>query len=82
MPTFTKIGSIKIKIYFDEHNPPHIHAEYNEYEIRINLITRKPLPHGDMPEAQLRLIQKWLSKEQNRKDALTVFRKLNPQLRN
>jgi len=32
MPTVHKIDSIKIMVYFDDHLPPHFHAEYNEYE--------------------------------------------------
>jgi hypothetical protein len=77
-----RIGSIRIKVYSSEHNPPHIHAIYNEYEIRINLKTLKPLPHGEMPERQLKRIILWLSNQKNRSDAMTVFKQLNPFLRN
>ena len=34
MPIIARFYSILIKMYYieDEHNPPHIHAKYNEYE--------------------------------------------------
>ena len=48
MPTVHKIDSIKIMVYFDDHLPPHFHAEYNEYE---ELFVIRTLQHceGDCP---------------------------------
>ena len=48
MPVIYIIDSIKIVLYFDDHNPPHFHAIYNEYEEVIEILTNKNLeckPH-------------------------------------
>jgi len=37
MPVIHKIDSIKILVYFDDHLPPHFHAQYNEYEVLIEI---------------------------------------------
>lgn len=80
MPTIDTIHGIDINIYNGDHNPPHIHAVYNEYEVRIDLRNGKLLTGGAMPEAQLRKIHKWV--RENRAMAITVFTGLNPGLRN
>jgi hypothetical protein len=32
MPLVSRFFGISIYMYFDDHNPPHFHAIYNEYE--------------------------------------------------
>ena len=81
MPTIDTIDGIDINVYNGDHNPPHIHAVYNEYEVRINIKTCKQLLEGAMPNVQLRKIERWLGEEENRDTALTVFKALNPGLR-
>jgi hypothetical protein len=41
MPTISMFYGIIIRMYFapKEHNPPHIHAYYNEYKISFNIQT-------------------------------------------
>ena len=75
MPTIDTLDGIDINVYSGDHNPPHIHAVYNEHEVRIDLKTGKPLIGGTMPIAQLRKINKWL--RLNMELALTVFKALN-----
>lgn len=82
MPTIDTIDGIDINVYNGDHNPPHIHAIYNEYEVRINIKTGKQLTGGSMPNAQLRKIERWLEDGENRGDALAIFKTLNPGLRN
>ena len=79
MPTIDIIDGIDINIYNGDHNPPHIHAVYNEYQVRININTGKPLLGGTMPNVQLRKIDTWLA--ENRTTALIIFKTLNPGLR-
>lgn len=45
-------------MYWDEHNPPHFHARYNEFEAQI-LISNGNVLEGDLPTRQLRLVQAW-----------------------
>ena len=60
MPTISMFYGIIIRMYFapTEHNPPHIHAYYNEYKISLNIKTMEFMD-GDMPRKQKRLIQAW-----------------------
>lgn len=37
MPIIHLLDSIKILMYFSDHNPPHFHAEYNEFEEVIEI---------------------------------------------
>ena len=37
MPRISEFYGIVIWMYWKDHNPPHIHATYQEYEILINL---------------------------------------------
>lgn len=81
MPTIDTItqGGIKIDIYNGEHPPPHIHALYNEYEVLVVILTSK-IYAGELPNAQHRMVVKWLETGDNRENALTIFNALNPHL--
>jgi hypothetical protein len=50
MPTISVFYGIMIKMYWDEHAPPHFHAEYAGIEAVVNIqtleITKGKLPHG------------------------------------
>jgi len=81
MPTIEIIDGISINIYNGDHNPPHLHAIYNEYEIRINIKTAIRLPGGEMPNVQFKKIEKWILTKSNQEMALEIFKMLNPQLR-
>jgi len=37
MPTIDSFNGIKIHVYNGEHRPPHIHANYNEYEVLVDI---------------------------------------------
>ncbi|MFH0939611.1 MAG: DUF4160 domain-containing protein [Planctomycetota bacterium] len=36
MPEISRFLGIIISMYFDEHNPPHFHVQYNEYRASID----------------------------------------------
>lgn len=78
MPTIDSFNGIRIHIYNGEHRPPHIHADYNEYEVLIEIETRG-IYAGDLPTKQLKQVFDWLSG--NSEWALEVFFELNPELR-
>jgi len=56
--------SIVIYIFYDEHNPPHFHAEYsgNKAIITIN----EGIVKGTMPKRALKLIFEWMEKNQGK----------------
>jgi hypothetical protein len=37
MPEISRFFGILIKIFYDDHNPPHFHAEYGENRVLIDM---------------------------------------------
>lgn len=64
MPCIKIIDSIKIYVYANDHNPPHFHAMYAEYEELIIIQTLKNYS-GDIPKTQRKKVIKWASKNQD-----------------
>ncbi len=58
MPEISRFYGILIKMYFNEHNPPHFHAEYQDYKATITI--KKGVVEGKMPKRALKLIFEWL----------------------
>jgi hypothetical protein len=58
MPEISRFLGIIIKMFFDDHNPPHFHVEYNEYKAIIEIRTAE-LTEGYLPSKQLKLVQAW-----------------------
>lgn len=61
MPTISMFFGIIIRMYYGpkEHNPPHIHAYYQETAVTIRIEDCEVL-QGKIPAKQLRLIQAWI----------------------
>lgn len=58
MPTISEFYGIKIYMYWDEHNPPHFHAEYAEFKAIIS-INESVATQGFLPGKQLKLVLAW-----------------------
>jgi hypothetical protein len=78
MPVIDRFNGIHIRIYNGDHRPPHIHADYNEFEVLIEIETGL-IYAGDLPNRQLKMVFDWLSG--NTDWALEVFYQLNPELK-
>jgi len=63
MPVVYLIESIKIKLYFFDHIPPHFHAEYNEHEVLIEIDTLE-IYAGSLPKKQLKKVMAWAAGNQ------------------
>jgi hypothetical protein len=50
-------------MYFDDHLPPHFHAEYNEFEVLIEIKTLK-IYAGFLPNKQFKKVKEWASNNQ------------------
>lgn len=57
MPTISMFFGIIITMYYDEHNPPHFHATYQDYKAAFNLDGE--LMTGEMPKRQQKFIAAW-----------------------
>lgn len=58
MPEISRFYGISITMNFNEHNPPHFHAYYQDYEISVDIKTG--LVKGSMPKRALKMIFEWL----------------------
>ncbi len=60
MPTISMFYGIIIRMYFapEDHNPPHFHAIYNEYEATIDIRTCEIL-EGNLPSKQRKAVLAW-----------------------
>jgi hypothetical protein len=45
-------------MFYNEHNPPHFHAIYNDYEAEIDIQTLEILA-GDLPKRVRNLVLEW-----------------------
>ena len=64
MPEISRFYGVIIRMYFDEHNPPHFHAEYGEHEALIN-INSMGIIAGKLPSRVLGMVVEWASMNQN-----------------
>ncbi len=64
MPVISRFYGIIIKMFYDDHNPPHFHAEYAEYKATIK-ITDFTLTRGTLPPRALGLVMEWAALHQD-----------------
>lgn len=64
MPEVSRFYGIAIKIYFDDHLPPHFHAEYAEYQVLVNIETLAVIG-GILPPRAMGMVTEWASLHQN-----------------
>ena len=58
MPTISTFFGILIRMYFNDHPPPHFHAQYGEYEVVIAIESQLVL-EGSFPRRALGLVIEW-----------------------
>ena len=62
MPVLSRFYGIVIRMYFlqSEHNPPHIHAIYNDDVAAIDFMTGNVL-EGHLPNKALSMVLEWIA---------------------
>ena len=60
MPEISRFYGISIYMYYNDHNPPHFHAIYGEYEALIEIENLSILA-GKLPARALGLVIEWAS---------------------
>jgi phosphomannomutase len=84
VPEISRFYGIVIRMYYDDHNPPHFHAKYGDEEGVIQ-IDALQLVQGSLPRRALSLVLDW--GELHRSDLLDnwergrnaqAFRKIDP----
>jgi len=66
MPTISMFFGIIIRMYYapKEHNPPHIHAYYQDFKVVINILNCE-LMEGELPPRQIRILLAWIEIHQD-----------------
>jgi len=60
MPRISYFFGISIYMYFEDHLPPHFHAQYNEYKATIAIDTLR-IVKGNLPRRATALVLEWAS---------------------
>lgn len=58
MPEISLFFGIRVTMYYDDHNPPHFHADYNGQKILVDIIKGRVL-RGVFPSRQLKFVLAW-----------------------
>ena len=58
MPEISRFYGIVIYLFYNEHNPPHLHAEYQDYEAVIEIESGNM--EGNFPKRALNMINEWI----------------------
>ena len=66
MPTISYFLGIAVRMFFNDHDPPHFHVRYQGYRARI-LIASGEIIDGRLPPTVARLVREWTAL---RRDAL------------
>lgn len=60
MPCISEFYGILIYLYWNDHQPPHFHAKYGEFEILVNIQTLAIL-EGNFPKRAKAMVLEWAS---------------------
>ncbi|MDY5845751.1 MAG: DUF4160 domain-containing protein [Bariatricus sp.] len=58
MPEISLFYGIRVTMYYEDHNPPYFHAEYNGNKALIDINEARVIK-GVLPSRQLKLILAW-----------------------
>lgn len=64
MPEVSRFFGISIRMYFDDHNPPHFHAIYGDAEAEVG-IAPVALLRGRFPRRALGMVMEWAAVHQH-----------------
>lgn len=78
MPEICRFYGIIIRMYYDDHNPPHFHAQYGNHQVIIAIGTLAVIA-GVLPPRALGLVAEWGSQHQTElEDAWERAKTLEP----
>lgn len=64
MPTISEFFGIVIRMYYDDHNPPHFHVFYGKYEAQVSIDTLEVIK-GNLSKRALALVLEWAAEHRN-----------------
>lgn len=63
MPEVSRFFGISIRMYFDDHDPPHFHAIYADAEVQVGM-DPVALLRGRFPKRALGMVMEWAALHQ------------------
>ena len=60
MPTLVRFANFEIDMYFEDHNPPHVHVVGREFEVLVAIRDGAVLA-GAAPPRALRVAIRWIA---------------------
>lgn len=63
MPEISRFFGIVIRMYFDDHQPPHCHVEYGDCQALVDINTLAILS-GRLPPRAVGLVIEWATRHQ------------------
>lgn len=63
MPEISRFYGIVVRMFFNDHSPPHFHAQYGEYEVVVAIESRAVIA-GELPPRAMGLVAEWASRHQ------------------
>lgn len=76
MPTIVELGNIAIRMFANDHNPPHFHIATMDYQIAV-LLSDFSIMAGSMDRKSLSLALSWAS--ENKEVLENEWKRLNPE---
>lgn len=64
MPEISRFFGIIIRMYFDDHLPPHFHAIYGNFEAQVAIDPISVL-EGDLPRRAVSMVIEWAALHQH-----------------
>ena len=58
MPVLATFLGITVRVYFEDHAPPHVHVEYAEHRAIVDIATGRVLS-GKLPPRCAKLFEEW-----------------------
>lgn len=58
MPTISQFFGIVIRMYFDDHGPPHFHAYYGEHSVIMEIESLR-VRAGALPRRAMAMVLEW-----------------------
>jgi len=55
MPEICRFSGIIIRMFYNEHNPPHFHAYYNDFKAEISIETLEIIA-GNLPKRVYKIV--------------------------
>lgn len=64
MSEISRFLGIIIRMFFNEHNPPHFHVQYNEFSCEVHIETLEIIK-GNLPRKVYQLVLEWAVEHRN-----------------